>query len=85
MAEEIQVGDVVELKSGSPKMTVDNIGKYDYNEFDSASCSWFEGNKPSTKVFPIHSLKKSDSSSAEAFKATPIPEPSTRRRLYGRD
>lgn len=85
MSEEIKVGDVVVLKSSGPKMTVDNIGKYDYNDFDSALCSWFDGMKTAEKVFPLHSLKKSESSTEEAFKATVIPQPSTRRTLYGKD
>jgi uncharacterized protein YodC (DUF2158 family) len=60
MSSEIKVGDVVQLKSGGPKMTVDNIGKYNYSPHDQAACSWFDGAKKIEDVFPMTSLKKSD-------------------------
>lgn len=61
---EITAGDVVQLKSGGPKMTVNNIGKYNYADHDSAACDWFIQDKAPWKkesgIFPIHSLKKLD-------------------------
>ena len=49
--EEIKVGDIVELNSGGPKMTVDKLGwenerepPFDW-ENDRVICFWFKGNK----------------------------------------
>jgi uncharacterized protein YodC (DUF2158 family) len=61
MAEEINVGDVVVLKSGGPNMTVDQIGKVSYEDFASAWCTWFEGKKKNNDTFPLTSLKKAES------------------------
>lgn len=64
MSEEIAVGDVVQLKSGGPKMTVANIDKYGYDEHLSAACDWFTVDKAPWKkedgLFPLTSLKKVD-------------------------
>ena len=60
MADEIKVGDVVVLKSGGPDMTVDQVGKKQYEDYDSAWCSWFEGKKVTNNVFPLTSLKKAN-------------------------
>ncbi|MDW9634560.1 DUF2158 domain-containing protein [Sinorhizobium meliloti] len=50
------------LKSGGPLMTVNNIGQYNYADYDSAQCDWFIQDKAPWKkdegVFPLHSLKK---------------------------
>ena len=55
MADEIKAGDVVELKSGGPQMTVNFV------EDDSgsmiAACTWFEGPKKQSGRFPVHTLK----------------------------
>jgi len=48
----LKVGDIVELKSGSPKMTATEVialGK--------VRCSWFVGNKYMTNIFPSKALK----------------------------
>lgn len=57
-----QVGDVVKLKSGGPAMTINDIADYsmDENGLLSASCAWFDGVKPMSQVFPLHSLIKAD-------------------------
>lgn len=59
-----KLGDRVMLKSGGPKMTINNIGKYNYQDFDSANCDWFVQDKAPWKkesgVFPLHSLKKTE-------------------------
>jgi uncharacterized protein YodC (DUF2158 family) len=47
MAETFQVGDVVQLKSGGPKMTVLSIGA-DKDPY----CAWFVGDKRETGYFP---------------------------------
>jgi uncharacterized protein YodC (DUF2158 family) len=50
--EEINVGDIVELKSGSPRMTVSEIiGQ-------TAICRWFSGDKSEADTFPLAALKK---------------------------
>ena len=64
--EDFKVGDVVQLKSGGPKMTVNRV------DGDEISCEWFEGrqephghvfkkevlmkilNKKSARITPIH-------------------------------
>ncbi|WP_085032317.1 YodC family protein [Ensifer aridi] len=62
MSNDIKVGDIVMLKSGGPLMTVNNIGQYNYADYDSAQCDWFIQDKAPWKkedaVFPLHSLKK---------------------------
>lgn len=44
-------GDVVQLKSGGPKMTVDNVSQ------SQAKCSWFNGAVRMSDVFELHSLR----------------------------
>jgi uncharacterized protein YodC (DUF2158 family) len=55
MPNEIKPGDVVQLKSGGPKMTVGRIESI--NGVASAVCGWFNGNKKEVGTFPVHSLK----------------------------
>ncbi|NKJ03464.1 DUF2158 domain-containing protein [Rhizobium sp. SG741] len=61
---EFEKGDVVQLKSGGPKMTISDIGKYNYADYDSANCDWFIADKSPWKkesaIFPLHSLKKAE-------------------------
>jgi uncharacterized protein YodC (DUF2158 family) len=58
MSEDFKVGDVVQLKSGGPKMT---IGKLEtWKEVLRARCDWFEGTKSMQSVFPLTSLKHFD-------------------------
>ena len=45
-------GDVVQLKSGGPLMTIEKV-----NEKNSYFCVWFDGNSPATKSFHGTSLK----------------------------
>ena len=54
------LGDVVQLKSGSPEMTICDIDDYslDSKSLLSASCTWFDGNKAETRIFPFHALVK---------------------------
>ena len=44
-------GDVVMLKSGGPKMTIDQI------EANQVWCDWFEGSKKISDTFPPTSLE----------------------------
>lgn len=59
---EIKVGNVVQLKSGGPLMTVASIGEYTSLGGTGANCSWFIQDKAPWKkdsdVFPLHTLKK---------------------------
>jgi uncharacterized protein YodC (DUF2158 family) len=43
MNEKIEVGDVVKLKTGGPKMTVSNIGPNPVTT--SVYCVWFQGDE----------------------------------------
>ena len=62
--EKFEVGDVVQLKSGGPKMTVYNIVK------DAVWCRWFEGKKKRSGVFVAAELQKSDHGAAIAVGRT---------------
>jgi uncharacterized protein YodC (DUF2158 family) len=53
MAEQWKVGDVVQLKSGGPIMTVLSTGS------QGCRCSWFDhAQKPSEHVFPSEALER---------------------------
>lgn len=59
MDEQLKVGDVVQLKSGGPKMTIDGIGKYGMGSTrDEANCVWFEGAKKMSALFELPTLTK---------------------------
>ena len=49
-----KVGDVVQLKSGGPKMTIINVTSL----LDSVGieCAWFDDKKPATHIFPPAAL-----------------------------
>jgi uncharacterized protein YodC (DUF2158 family) len=51
---QIKPGDVVQLLSGGPKMTVQNV---DGSTFIFISCQWFAGSKLEEGRFPSQSLK----------------------------
>lgn len=55
--DDIKDGDVVELKSGSPDMTVSKVGRNARNEIV-AWCDWFDGKTMQRGSFPLHSLVK---------------------------
>lgn len=59
---DFQLGDVVMLKSGGPKMTIKDIGDYSLHGGGNpgAACAWFDGVKPMKEVFPLSSLEKVD-------------------------
>ena len=50
----IKPGDVVELKSGGPAMTVEDIGN---SGTPWANCSWFEGSKFTRETFELAALR----------------------------
>jgi uncharacterized protein YodC (DUF2158 family) len=54
---EISRGDVVQLKSGGPRMTVTDIANDDGGTL-TAWTVWFEGSRQITGTFPIFALTK---------------------------
>jgi len=68
MEQQIKSGDVVQLKSGGPHMTVSNL--HEWQGRTEANCDWFEGTKPMSGSFPLTSLEvvteERKSSTAEA-------------------
>jgi uncharacterized protein YodC (DUF2158 family) len=51
--EDFEIGDVVQLRSGGPKMTVHSL----VSDGD-VVCQWFEGNEVHEENFPKEVLKK---------------------------
>lgn len=62
MGEEFKAGDVVELKSGGPKMTVKQTGKMALSNKFMIWCDWFDGQKKMSEGFAPESLKLSSTS-----------------------
>lgn len=55
---DFKAGDVVSLKSGGPKMTVQDVGDYELRGPGlSAKCVWFEGTRKIDDVFNVETLK----------------------------
>ncbi|SFL00338.1 Uncharacterized conserved protein YodC, DUF2158 family [Porphyromonadaceae bacterium KH3CP3RA] len=54
MENELKAGDVVVLKSGGPRMTIENIGEYTYEI--KALCSWFDNKKRISETFKLEAL-----------------------------
>lgn len=57
---DLKVGDIVKLKSGSPYMTIEEIGVYTSSSSKKAKCTWFDGNKKVTELFILEALEKVD-------------------------
>ncbi|MFM0695632.1 DUF2158 domain-containing protein [Paraburkholderia graminis] len=54
MAQKFKRGDIVQLKSGGPEMTVNDVpDEYNYHYH----CQWFAGKKLESGNFPADSLK----------------------------
>ena len=53
MATTFKIGDIVQLKSGGPKMTVTLIPSSDKNVVHT---SWFAGSKKESGAFPVEAL-----------------------------
>jgi uncharacterized protein YodC (DUF2158 family) len=49
-----KVGDIVQLKSGGPEMTVERVSSAGKNVY---WCQWFAGRKLESGQFPADSLK----------------------------
>ncbi len=56
---EIKVGDIVRLRSGGPKMTVEGIGTYGMVSTgpQKAKCLWFDGVKRYDDLFVLATLE----------------------------
>lgn len=54
-----KVGDVVILKSGGPKMTVENVATRNSGQ-PAVWCTWFEGSKVVKDVFAVEAVKLAD-------------------------
>jgi uncharacterized protein YodC (DUF2158 family) len=59
MAETFGVGDVVSLKSGSPRMTVRRLepARYENEEFTIIHCIWFHDNRLMEQSFLADTLE----------------------------
>lgn len=56
-----QVGDIVEIKSGGPTMTVEKVGRFSRSmndSYDGVSCVWFDGSKMVRENFAAEALDK---------------------------
>jgi uncharacterized protein YodC (DUF2158 family) len=51
--DQFKVGDVVELKSGGPKMTVEDVTSWQ----GKAKCVWFEGAQAKEEIFEVATLR----------------------------
>lgn len=51
-----KIGDIVELKSGGPKMTVSALGTID--GVLHVTCHWFEGATPHEGRFPVEAVRR---------------------------
>jgi uncharacterized protein YodC (DUF2158 family) len=59
MEHDFKAGDVVQLKSGGPKMTIKGIGKYGMGTSeDNALCVWFEKTTKKEEIFELPTLTK---------------------------
>jgi uncharacterized protein YodC (DUF2158 family) len=56
MGDEIKAGDVVQLKSGGPKMTVSQTGNLAMTKKPAVWCDWFEGTKKISSTFAPETL-----------------------------
>lgn len=56
-----QKGDLVELKSGGPVMTVEEVGSFEYAAgiTDGVKCVYFDGNKRVSEIFDAATLQSS--------------------------
>lgn len=55
LEQKFKTGDIVELKSGSPKMTIEDV--QESNEY--VDCAWFDGNTLKRGTFIVDVLKRS--------------------------
>ena len=63
MPPDFLIGDVVQLKSGGPAMTVESVGDYSgvsAGPEDGVYCVWFQNGKKSASVFDAAMLRKTE-------------------------
>lgn len=60
MENDFKVGDVVILKSGGPRMTIEGIDKYGLSTVKKALCTWFDGNKKVSEIFTMEAIELYD-------------------------
>ncbi len=59
MEHDFKAGDVVQLKSGGPKMTIKGIGKYGFAATEeTALCVWFDKTTRKEETFELATLCK---------------------------
>ena len=54
---DLKIGDVVQLKSGGPVMTIAEIRDYSSSR-DGALCEWFDDKEKKNAVFALITLQK---------------------------
>jgi uncharacterized protein YodC (DUF2158 family) len=57
LAQKYNTGDVVQLKSGGPKMTVEEYSPGGIENMLHVWCSWFAGSKHERAIFPEDTLE----------------------------
>lgn len=55
-------GDVVQLMSGGPRMTVDEYGTFGLAQTEGVKCVWFDGNRRLEEAFDEALLKPAEPS-----------------------
>lgn len=60
MADQFNAGNVVMLKSGGPKMTVETVAQEAFSGKTKVWCIWFEGAKQMTGNFDPETLKRAE-------------------------
>ena len=61
---ELNVGDIVVMKSGGPKMTVLYVSD---DPTDMIQCRWYDGKKFQTELFPPDSIRPFDESGSGVY------------------
>lgn len=59
MTHKLAIGDIVQLKSGGPRMTVISPqSTYGYESHESVRCAWFNGATKTDELFAADALTK---------------------------
>ena len=58
MTEELKIGDIVRLNSGSPTMTIVAINEAELMGMKNIKCSWFIKGESKSDTFPSNCLEK---------------------------
>ncbi len=59
MSRDLKIGEVVQLKSGGPLMTIHGIGDYSMSGFNPGIlCVWFDTNKKVEDIFHPDALER---------------------------